>query len=247
MNTDKQAPNPPAYKPQPSYDDEISLVDIYLTIKRNSKLFFVVVLLSFFISLFVTYKYQSNIQKEIVTDSPELITEYTLWIEIGKIFGIKTGRNLIDDPNNTLEKIKRIYIPKVTAELFKSTGKKLNQSSVSVDNPINTQLMVIKVVKTSDNIDYHKILTSLAGYILANHNEGINLTHKNFIIRPTKIIQKPIEIKVKSNKKSKSLILIPMLGIVLGVFLAFIAVFIRVFFFKYPSLRFHNFFARFMS
>ena len=230
MNTDKQAPNPPAYQPQPSDENEISLVDIYLTVKRNSKLFFTIILLSFFISLLVTFtKYQSSNSKEVISGTPTLVTEYVLWIEIGKIYRVNAGNNWIDNPINTLEKIKSIYIPKVAAELFNSTGKKLNQSSVSVDNPINTQLMVIKVVKTSDNIDYHKILTSLAGYILANHNEGINLTHKNFIIRPTKIIQKPIEIKVKSNKKSKSLILIPMLGIVLGVFLAFIAVFIRVF------------------
>ena len=231
MNTDKQAPNPPAYQPQPSDENEISLVDIYLTVKRNSKLFFTLILLSFFISLLVAYtKYQSSNSKEVISGSPTLVTEYVLWVEVGKIYSLNAGNNWIDNPINTLEKIKSIYIPKVAAELFKSTGKKLNQSLVSVDNPINTQLMVIKVVKTSDNIDYNKILTSLASYILADHNNGLGLNNnKAIILKPTRIIEGPTKILVKNKIKNNNKLFIPVLGIILGVFLGFFAVFIRVF------------------
>ena len=40
MSSDNQKSSQVAHQQQPAYDDEISLIDIYLTIKRNSKLFF---------------------------------------------------------------------------------------------------------------------------------------------------------------------------------------------------------------
>lgn len=225
MNQDKQASNPTAY------EDEISLVDIYLAVKRNSTLFFTIVVLSFLMSILVTYlKYQSNVSKETLSDSPNFVTEYVLWIEIGKIYNINTDKNWIDNPNNTLAKINNIYIPKVAAEFMNTNGSKLNQSLISVINPPNTQLIVIKVIKSSDNIDYNKVLMSLASYIFVDHNKGLGLNNKNAIsIKPSRIIEGPTKVIVKSKSKSKSKVLIPVLGLILGLFLGFVAVFIREF------------------
>ena len=219
MSSDNQKSSQVAYQPQPAYNDEISLIDIYLSIKRNSKLFFTVIVLSFIISLAITYfkyKSQPEPQTKALSSTSALISEYVLIIEVGRIFGDESY--YIDPLNNILEKIKNIYIPK------------LNQSAITAEHIKNSDLIVITATEISDKVDYNKMLHTLANYILKDHNSGLNLNNKNNI-KPTKIIQEPTKRMVKSNNKKtiKNKMLIPVLGLILGVFLGFVAVFIREF------------------
>lgn len=237
MNPDKQAPTSTTHQPQLAYEDEISLIDIYLTIKRNSKLFFGVILLSFFISIFVSYYiYQANDKKEIVSGFQGSTTEYTLWIEVGKIYGtgLRIHKNQIEHPAHTIEKINNIYIPKL-AESLKTKGSGNNQLLVSVKQHKRTNLLVLKAIKTSDTVDYNKILLTLASYILVDHNEGLTSNGKAFVIQPTRIIQETTKRIYKSKSKKKSIkknIMIPVLGLILGIFLGVFAVFLSEFFKK---------------
>jgi len=215
MNSNKQVSNSKAHQPQPSYEDEISLVDIYLTIKRNSKLFFSVILLSIIISLIVTYfKYQANSSEKTDTKVTKHVTEYVLIIEVGRIFGVNAGQSYIDQPKNTLEKIKNIYIPK------------FNQAAITVEHIKDSDLIILKAIETSNEVNYNEILLTLAGYILKDHNSGLTLNNK-YSVKSTKIIQQPTKRIVKNKNKNK--ILIPILGVIIGVFLGFFAVFIREF------------------
>lgn len=210
MSQNNQIQAPIADQQQSVYEDEISLIDIYLTIKRNSKLFFSVVILSFLISLAITYyKHQSQMGS---ASSKVPAIEHVLIIEIGRVFGDKNY--YIDPPTNTLEKIKNIYIPK------------LNQTAITAEHIKNSDLIVIKATQTSDTVNYDKLLLTLADYILKDHNSAINLNNKNNI-KPTKIIEPHIKRIVES--KSKSNILIPILGLILGVFLGFFAVIVGEF------------------
>lgn len=213
-----------------SCDDEISLIDIYLMIKRNSKLFFSVILLSLLISIFIAYsKYQSSNHNEIVSNHSGFNSKYTLWIEIGRVYGANAGQSMLEQPQNLISKIKNIYIPKIAIDLMKSEGKELNQSLISVTWPEDTDLIVIKALKTPDNIDYNKLLTSLANIILENNNKMLSLLNKDFIIKPTITIQEPKEISVKNKNKKNNNIMILSLGVILGIFFGFFVVFIREF------------------
>lgn len=210
MSSDKQTSTPLAYQQQPVYEDEISLIDIYLTIKRNSKLFFSVIILSFLISLAITYyKYQFQVDG---LSSKIPASEYVLIIEIGRIYGDKNY--YIDEPINILEKIKNIYIPQ------------LQQPSITAEYIKKSDLIVIKAPEISDKVNYNKTLLTLADFVIKDHNSGVNLNNKNSI-KPTKIIQQPTKRMVKNKNKNK--ILIPILGIILGTFLAFLAVFVKEF------------------
>lgn len=231
MVSEKKTASATARQLQPAYEDEISLVDIYITVKRSNKLFFFIIVLSFFISLLITYfKYQPNTSKEVLSNSSAATTEYVLWIEIGVIHKVNAGNNWIDDPDNTFEKIKSIYIPKIIAEFMSIKGSELNQSSISVMHPKKSKLIVVKVIKTTDSIDYNKVLMSLASYILEDHNKWYGLiNNKNISFRPTRIIEGPTKIIVKNKNKKKNIMLIPILGTILGVFLGLFAVFIRGF------------------
>ena len=238
MDPDNKSPTSSTYQSHQTFNDETSLVDIFFTIKRNSKLFFGVVLLCLFISFFVTYSnYQSN---KIIINSSGVTIEHVLWIEIGKIYGVgvKNGRSLIDSPTNTLEKIKNIYVPDVISKFVKSTGAEINQSSISAARYKNTDLIVIKATKMSDNVDYSKILMLLANDILDDHNKGLSLSNEVISIKRTKVIQKPIKriIKYNNTNKYKNIILIPVIGILLGMFFGFIVIFIREFFQKVKDI-----------
>lgn len=210
-------------------DDEVSLIDIFLAVKRNSKLFFTIMLFGFLMSILTSYfKEQTNTPKETLSGSKDLITEYVIWVEIGKIYNINTNKNWIDDPKNTLAKIKNIYIPKLASELMSSSGSELNKSLISVRNPKKTQIIAIKIIKTSNKIDYNKVLMSLANSILENHNANLNLKNENAIsIKPTRIIEGPT--KVITKYKGKSNILNSVIGIIIGLFLGLFAVYIKEF------------------
>jgi len=213
MNSDKQTSSSMVYQPQPACGDDINLIDIYLTVKRNNKLFFTVIVLSFLISLAVTYiKYQS--QKNIFSSSLSSVNEYVLVIEIGRVYGRKNY--YIDEPNNILEKIRSIYIPK------------LNQTAIKAKYIKKSDLIVITMAEISDKADYNKILLSLADDILKDSNSGLTLKNEKSI-KPTKIIQQPIKRVVKNKNKNINAILILVLGLILGIIFGFFAVFIHEF------------------
>ncbi len=210
---------------------EVSLVDIYLSVKRNRKLFFVVILASFLISLLATYyKFQPTSHKENGHKISSAITEYSMWIEIGTIYRANGHNNRIDSAINALEKVKNIYIPKVVAEFNKTKGSVLKSSSISVMTPRKSQLLFIKITKTTDLVDYEKVLMTLANYLFKNHNDGLNSNYKNIMrFTPTKIIDGPSKTVAEAKVNKKSKLLIPILGLVLGIFFAFGAVFVKEF------------------
>ena len=213
MSQNTKTPNPNNYQEQLIYYGEISLVDIYLTIKRNRKLFFSIIVLSFLISLTVTY-FKAQLQPQQQTE----IIEHVLIIEIGSIFGENAGQRYIDQPINTIEKIKNIYLPK------------LNQAEVTAEHIERSALIVLKAIQTNDKINYNKLLLTLASHILKDHNSALNLNSR-VSVKPTKIIQQPTKriVESKSKSKSKSKLLIPIFGIILGIFLAFFVVIISEF------------------
>lgn len=180
-------------------------------------------------SILISYfKHHASIPKETLSGTKGLITEYVIWVEIGKIYNINTNKNWLDDPKNTLAKIKNIYIPELASELMSSSGSELNKSSISVRNPKKTQIIAIKIIKTSNKINYNEVLMSLANSILENHNTNLNLDNKNTIsIKPTRIIEGPTKIITKN--KGGNTILIFVIGIILGVLLGLFAVFIKEF------------------
>lgn len=210
MTTSKQASPPISSQQEAVYKDEISLIDIYLTIKRNSKLFFSVIIISFLISLVITY-FKQQPQSQISNVSSNV--EHVLILEIGRIYGVNARQSYIDQPKNTLEKIRNIYIPK------------LNQTAITAEHINKTDLIIIKLMQTSDKVNYNEVLLTLADYIIKDHNQVINLKNK-YSIKPTKIIQLPIKRIVGSNatSTSKSKILIPILGLILGILLGFFAI-----------------------
>lgn len=230
MNSDMKVSSPKmVYQTD---DDEISLIGIYLTIKHNQILFFSVILLFFVISLFITFsKYQSSTPENIISGSQNIVTEYVLWIEVGMIYGENASKNLIDSTSNTVAKINTIYIPKVKTEYMKTEGTELNQLKINIHVGSGTHIIGIRATKMSDKIDYYKILTSIANLVLANHNEGLSLKMKDSL-KLTKVIQEPTLTITKINNKkisNKKLIIIPILGIIVGIFFGFIAVFINEF------------------
>jgi hypothetical protein len=222
------------------YDDEISLVDIYLTIKRNGKLFLSVVFLTFLFSLLFAYiTYSSNPPSETppsdTNTAPKV--EYSLWLEIGKLYLVTSPRRLLlDDPNNAVAKLKNIYTTKTINEFGKSGNKELSLSSVSVDMPKKSELIVLKIIgDEKDSKSYEEVLNTIAEYLLEEHNSKFDVKDNDKLkLQPTRIVQqfkKTISLaeKTNTNTNTNKLFLIPMLGIILGVFLGFLAIFVKGF------------------
>ena len=224
MNFDNQSSNP-------SYSsNETTLIDVYLTIKRNSKLFFFIVSISFLISLIIAYiQYDSSIKKENTSDSFDKTLEYVVWIEIGRVYGVNANSSLIDSAQNTLEKINTIYIPSVESEFASSENKLVKKQVLSVTWSGNTDLLAIRANSvTSDIVDYKKLLLSIASLVLDDHN-NTGISKSGFLVKPTKIISGPtkhIIEEVNNNNNNNKLIYLPVLGFVLGLILAFIIIFL---------------------
>ena len=215
MSQNNQTPGPLAKQQQHISEDEISLIDIYLTVKRNSRLFFSVIILSFLISLVITF-YRAQNQVQAISHE---ITEYILIIEIGRVYGNELEYGLIDSADNTLQKIKNVYIPNLNQHLV-----------LSAEQIPNSQLLIIKVLEASEKINPSKILLKLADNVLKDHNSSFNLNNQSSIsVKPTRVIQQPIKRVKESTITSTSKLLIPTLGLILGIFLAFFAIFINKF------------------
>jgi len=229
MNSEKDITSSSIHKLQSSHDDELSLVELYLIIKRNGKIFFAIILLSLLISLFVIYKYQSKTSNDIASNSQGITTEYVLLMEIGMVFGGNTGKTLIERPVDTLEKLRRIYIPKVVSEFGKSKAYKINKASIFASRVKKTHLISIK---TSDKLNHSEVLLSIAKHVLDDHKWIMGAENKLFFIKPTSIIQKPLANVIEYNiikKNYKYVIIIPIIGIIIGIFLSFFVIFIREF------------------
>lgn len=225
MNTDNQALKSEGKNSKIESVDEVSLVDIYIMIKRNSRIFFMVFFVVFMFSIYITYsKHQSNIKIE----GSEGRHYAQLWIEIGKVYS-PTGRVLIDSTKNTMEKINAVYFPLVKAEFVKSKDRYLIMETVRYKL---SDMIIIIVKKSFDDIDYDKVLMKTASYVLKNHNEELKLsatTQAISAVNPTKVIRPFVEVEVKRGILAKNINIIPIIGMILGVFLGFIMVLIKEF------------------
>ena len=265
-------------------DEEITLVDIYLSVKRNRKIFFYVILVSFLISILLSYlKFQENTRQEKINQeayqektnqeayqekafklkeaAKSLVsTELMMTIEIGHRFSSKRGwRRYFDNSDETALKINQIYIPKVFREEniepidISKYDKSIVINKDKEQMVISAKGMYSKIVRlssktSSKKIDSKKILKKIAEYVLEDHNRDAKFKSEYFDFIPSRIVQEPIKIirinnneanikKKKEKKKNENIkkknknevTLIPILGLILGVFFGLIAVYIKEF------------------
>lgn len=212
-------------------EEELSLVGLFLAIKRNNKILFTVVLISFAISLFVAYNKSKPDDLPIVDiENQEFITKYVLRLQGGMLINDNLSKVLVEAAATTHYKIDNVYIPKVTAELMKPDLIKSNPLKFELEQGSGVNVIGIYVTKTTDEIDYSEILLKIASYVLKDQN-SIFESKDMKMFKPARIIQKPI--KVESIKidddNSRVLIIIPILGIIIGFFIGLFFVFINEF------------------
>ena len=218
------------YRPS---DDEIGLIDIYLTLKRKRKIFLSAVIFTFLCSVFVAYiTYFPNPPSE-KTTVPKI--EYSLWLEIGKLYTVNSPRKLLlDDPNNAVEKLKNIYAQKTINEFGKSGIKGLSLSSVSIAARDKSELIVLKIIgdeKSSKR--YEEVLNIIANHLLEEHNSKFDVKDNiKLKLQPTRNFQQFKKRIPSAEYKKNILFLIPLLGIIFGVFVGFLAIFVKDFFAK---------------
>jgi hypothetical protein len=217
------------YRPS---DDEIGFIDIYVTLKRNRKIFLSAVIFTFLCSVFVAYiKCFPNPPSE-KTTVPKI--EYSLWLEIGKLYAVNSPRRLLlDNPNNAVEKLKNIYVQKAINEFGKSGIKGLSLSSVSVDTPKKSKLTVLKIIgDEKSSKSYEEVLNIIANHLLEEHKSKFDVKDNIKVkLQPTRILQQ-FKKRIPSADKKNILFLIPLLGIIFGVFVGFLAIFVKDFFAK---------------
>jgi hypothetical protein len=193
---------------------------------------------NFYVFMF-SYRRKYNVYSEPSTRKttvPKI--EYSLWLEIGKLYGVYSTRKLLlDDPNNAVEKLKNIYTQKAINEFGKSGIKGLSLSSVSVDAPNRSELIVLKIIgDEKSSKSYEEVLNITANHLLEEHNSKFDVKDNiKLKLQPTRILQqfkKRIPSAENKNENKNILFLIPLLGIIFGVFVGFLAIFVKDFFAK---------------
>jgi len=155
-------------------------------------------------------------------------------LEIGKLYGGNSPRGyLLDDPNNAVEKLKNIYARKAIDEFRKSGIKGLSLSSVSVDRPEKSELIVLKIIGAEKSSKrYEEVLNIIANHLLEDHNSKFDVNDNiKLRLQPTRILQQ-FKKRIRSAKNIKIPFLIPLLGVILGVLVGFLAIFVKDFFAK---------------
>lgn len=242
MNSNNQISNITNKPNQTSQNDEINLVDIYITFKRNRKLFFRVTVLSILITLLAAYSiYYLNPKNSLPPTNVDLkinketfFTEYVLKLDVGRIYGQVPGRILIEDPGKTIKKLNDIFIPRAISKFISLEKPNINQSLISAKYILESDLLEIKIKESKQKLDYNKILILLSKYVLDDHNNGAIFNNNEVIYKPTKIVEFPrkrvVKIMPKNQKKPKvNITVFITIGLFLSMFFGLFAILIQEF------------------
>lgn len=141
----------PAYPPY--YEDEISLVDLWLVLAKRKKLIAKVFVGFIFIALALAF-----IKKDKF--------EFTTTIEIGQIGSVSEGKEsyqLVESITSVKAKLENSYLPSAQASYF-SGDQDASQFKISVEAPKNAQMLIVKSKGAESAAEQHKKL----------HNNAIN-------------------------------------------------------------------------
>ena len=159
----EQAASPSNNMPQmyaPYYDDEISLVDLWLVLVKHKKVLFYVFMLSLVLATAVAvFKKQQY--------------EFISVIEVGRLPSAK-GYDYVASLESAKAKLEQGYIPFVLADIEKDQR---GQYKTTIELPKGAHLLSVKTKSTEDNKALHQTFHAT---ILAKLIDDLNLLVENY-------------------------------------------------------------------
>ena len=242
--------------------EQLTLVSLFLTIKRNLKIFIIGIALVFFISLFIFFKSIFITYTQPVVENP-IVAKHYIFIQSAMIIDRNNNKYIFGTLSDLIYKVQRIFIPKAISQLVsykeqqKGNLKLVIESQEGVDG---FAILFDQKLASPKYIDYPALLHDIALRVLheqdldAKHSELSNLTFipGRIIEELTLVVSEADEIEVIVEKNidtivndlaipapssvspsfmavmeevDKKLLLIPILGLIIGVLLGLILVF----------------------
>ena len=254
--------------------EQLTLVSLFLTIKRNLKIFIIGIALVFFISLFIffTSTFNAYTPVDIVVEATPvvianpIVKKHYMFMEPGKFFDKNLKQITMSPAGETTYKLQRIYLPQAILDLVSyevySKGN-LEFEVESQDNQAIIGILFDEKLASPKNIDYLALMSGAADRLINDQLrvlEFLKRSDLDFIsgrvIEAASIdlavdeIEVVVEKNIETTNKGpaihttsppgpsfidfikvvdKKLLLIPILGLIIGVLFGMVLVFVAEF------------------
>ncbi len=185
------------------YDDEISLVDLWLVLSKRRNILLAIILA--FLAAGTTFA----LIKPVMYD-------YSAVLQIGSMASQGTeddGPNYIESPANVLEKLTKSYIPLVLSEYLKAHPDEKTAPKVKAVLSKNSDLITLEARgKEIDSAEYQGILNNIIGYVQKDHQPQMDITRGQYERALQKaqmdmaVLTNPLTLKAKKTQQEISLL-----------------------------------------
>jgi len=179
-----------------AYDDEISLIDLWLVLTKRRNIFLAIVLA--FLAAGVTFALIKP-----------AVYNYSAVLQIGVMTGdgIDATPGFIEPPANVLEKLTKSYIPLVLTSYLNDHPELGSAPKVKASMAKKSDLISIEVRgQETKSTEYQTILQNIIGYIQRDHQPQMDIAKNKFQLTLQKemigmsVLKNPLTLKQKQNQ-----------------------------------------------
>ncbi len=149
------------------YDDEISLVDLWLVLVKRRNILLAIILA--FLAAGVTFAVIKPV-----------VYKYSAVLQIGLVSSIAAdvkGADYIETPTNVLQKLTSSYIPLVLTEYLEQHPDKKSAPRVKASIAKKSDLITIETRgQEMDSLAFQNIINNIIGYIQKDHQPQMDIT-----------------------------------------------------------------------
>jgi len=153
------------------YDDEISLVDLWLVLSRRRNILLAIILA--FLAAGISFALMKPI-----------LYQYSAVVQVGLKGSQGTeekGLSYIESPANVLEKLTKSYIPLALTEYLQQNPDIKSAPKVKAAMAKKSDLITLEVRgKEADSVAFRGILNNIIGYIQKDHQPQMDITRSQY-------------------------------------------------------------------
>jgi len=185
-----------------AYDDEISLIDLWLVLSRRRNMLLAIVLaflvsgVSFAMLKPVLYKYNAVLQ-----------------VGLMSVEGADSKPSYIEIPANVLEKLTKSYIPLVLSEYLQTHPELKSAPKLKASMAKKSDLITLEIKgKETESAEYRGIIQRVIAHVQADHQPQMDITKNRYerLLQKEKIamsdLENPLTLKIKRKQLETDLL-----------------------------------------